>query len=99
MNKDELKTKVQELSGELGSTPERVAIVISGLTSKAVTNALNGEDDESLAKIEKFFTAREYAFSIYTDEQCDIIWQFERRILAMGGAGKALENSGIQHGF
>ena len=98
MNKDELKIKVQELAEELGSTPEKVTVVISGLTSKAVTNAFNGEDDESLTKIEKFFTAREYAFSIYTDEQCDIVRQFEKRILAVGSAGKALENSGISTG-
>lgn len=98
MNSNELKTKIQELADELGSTPEKVAVVISGLTSKAVTNAFNGEDDESLAKIEKFFTAREYAFSIYANEQCDIIRQFEKRILATGSAGKALENSGISAG-
>lgn len=98
MNKDELKIKVQELAEELGSTPEKVTVVISGLTSKAVINAFNGEDDESLAKIEKFFTARKYAFSIYTDEQCDIVRQFEKRILSAGSAGKALENSGISTG-
>lgn len=98
MNKDELKIKVQELAEELGTTPEKVTVVISGLTGKAVTNAFSGEDDESLAKIEKFFTAREYAFSIYTDEQCDIVRQFEKRILAVGSAGKALENSGISAG-
>lgn len=98
MDLQELKIKVQELAEELGSTPEKVTVVISGLTSKAVANAFNGEDDESLAKIEKFFTARKYAFSIYTDEQCDIVRQFEKRILSAGSAGKALENSGISTG-
>lgn len=98
MDLQELKIKVQELAEELGSTPEKVTVVISGLTSKAVANAFNGEDDESLAKIEKFFAARKYAFSIYTDEQCDIVRQFEKRILSAGSAGKALENSGISTG-
>ena len=44
MNSNELKTKIQELAEELGSTPEKVAVVISGLTNKAVTNAFNGEE-------------------------------------------------------
>lgn len=95
MNKDELKIKVQELAEELGSTPEKVAVVISGLSNESVTKALNGEDDKSLAKIENFFKSREYAFSIYTPEQCEIIMQFERRIIETGSVSKALGNADI----
>lgn len=95
MNLNELNIKVQELAEELGSTPEKMGTVISGIGNDTLAKVLNGEDGKNFAKAEDFFTARDYAFSIYTDEQRNIIRQFEKRIIAVGGAGKALENSGI----
>lgn len=95
MNKDELKIKIQELADELGTTPEKAYTVISAVTNEKIVRALNGEDDESLAKIGNFFKLREYAFSIYTPEQCEIIRQFERRIIETGSVAKALGNADI----
>ncbi len=95
MNLQELKTKVQELADELGTTPEKVTVVISGLSNKAVTKAFNGEDDESLEKIEKYFTAKDYISSLYSKEQLEIIRQFEKRIVETGSASEVLKNSGI----
>ncbi len=95
MNKDELKIKIQELAGELGTTPEKVTVVISGLSNESVTKALNGEDDKSLAKIEKYFTSKDYISSLYSEEQLEIIRQFERRIIETGSVSKALGNADI----
>lgn len=95
MNLEELKIKVKGLAEELGGSPEKIGMVIGGLSSDTLWKALNGESESDAEKIANFFTAREHAFSIYTAEQCDIIRQFERRILTVGSAGKVLENSGI----
>lgn len=77
--------------------PKRIIPLIVNEES-SLRKALSGENEADAVEIENFFTAREYAFSIYTEEQCDIIRQFEKRILAVGSAGKALENSGISAG-
>lgn len=66
MNKDELKTKIQELADELGTTLEKAYTVIGKVTNEKIAKALNGENDKDLAEIENFFKSREYAFSIYT---------------------------------
>lgn len=95
MDLNELKIKIEKLAEELGGSPENMGAVISGLNNDYIQNALNGSDEKTAVKIEEFFTSREYAFSIYTEEQQNIIRNFEKRILDMGGAGKALENSGI----
>ncbi|MDE5854152.1 MAG: hypothetical protein K2H19_03720, partial [Ruminococcus sp.] len=95
MNLQEMKTRTENLAEELGGSPDNMGAVIGNLSSEALRKALNGENEADSAKIESFFTAREYAFSVYTEEQCDIIKQFEKRILEKGGMSKALENSGI----
>ena len=95
MDLNKLKIKIEKLAEELGGSPENMGVVISGLNNDYIQNALNGSDEKTAVKIEEFFTSREYAFSIYTEEQQNIIRNFEKRILDMGGAGKALENSGI----
>lgn len=95
MNLQKLKTKVQELADELGTTPEKAYTVIGKVTNEKIAKALSGENDKDLAEIERFFTSREYAFSIYTPEQCDIIRQFERRIIETGSVAKALGNAEI----
>lgn len=100
MDLQKLKIKIEGLAEELGSSPEKMGMVINSnkFSSDVLRKALSGENEADAVEIENFFTAREYAFSIYTEEQCDIIRQFERRILNMGSAGKALENSGISAG-
>ncbi len=98
MNLQELKTKMQELADELGTTPEKAYTVICKVANEKIAKALNGENDKDLAEIEKFFTSREYAFSIYTQEQCEIIRQFEKRITEAGSAAKALGNADISTG-
>lgn len=97
MDLQKLKIKIEELANELGSSPEKMGMVINSnkFSSDVLRKALSGENEADAVEIENFFTAREYAFSIYTEEQCDIIRQFEKRILAVGSAGKALENSGV----
>lgn len=95
MNLQELKTKIQKLADELGTTPEKAYTVIGKVTNEKIAKALNGENDKDLAEIENFFKSREYAFSIYTPEQCEIIRQFERRIIETGSASKALGNADI----
>ena len=95
MDLQEMKIKTENLAEELGGSPENMGAVISGLKNDCIQNALNGNDEKTAVKIDEFFTSREYAFSIYTEEQRNIIRQFEKRIIDMGGAGKALENSGI----
>lgn len=95
MNRDELKIKVQELAEELGTTPEKAYTVIGKVTNEKIAKALNGENDKDLVEIENFFKSREYAFSIYTPEQCEIIRQFERRIIETGNVSKALGNADI----
>ena len=95
MNRDELKTKIQELADELGTTPEKAYTVIGKVTNEKIAKALNGENDKDLAEIENFFKTREYAFSIYTPEQCEIIRKFERRIIETGSVAKALGNADI----
>lgn len=98
MDLQKLKSKIEALADELGSSSEKMGAVIGNLSSDALRKALDGENETDATKIESFFTARNHAFSVYTAEQCDIIRQFEKRILATGSAGKALENSGISAG-
>lgn len=95
MNLQELKVKIENLAEELGGSPENMGAVISGLNNDYIQNALNGNDEKTAKKIEEFFASREYAFSVYTEEQQEIIREFERRILKKGGMNKALENSNI----
>ena len=95
MNLQELKSKIEKLAEELGGSPNNMGAVIGGLNNDYIKNALNGSDEKTAAKIEEFFISREYAFSVYTEEQQGIIRGFEKRILEKGGMNKALENSNI----
>lgn len=91
MNIDEIKTKVNDLANEYGSI-KNACIVIGNIKESKLTEALHGNNDTVLAKIDAFFTNRKEAFSKYTDEQISLIKEFEKLIISKGSLNSACLN-------
>lgn len=86
----DIKEKISQLADELNSSPEKMYIVI-GIAEANYKKALNDNEEKFVDKITTFFNDREYAFSIYTSEQINLIKGFEKLILKAGSQGKAAE--------
>jgi len=89
----DLKEKAEALAEELGIDFEKIHLVI-GVKPKILEAAFNGEE-KSVDDVTKFFTDRQAAFDVYSEEQIEIIRSFERSIPQSGSAGKAAEKIGM----
>lgn len=89
----DLKEKAEALAEELGIDFDKIHLVI-GVKSDVLEGAFNGHK-RSVDAVTKFFTDRQTAFEIYSEEQIEIIKSFERSIPKEGSASKAAEKIGI----
>lgn len=89
----DLIEKTTALSEELGIGSEQIHLVI-GVTAEVLEGAFNGHK-RAADDVTKFFVGRETAFQMYTQEQAEIIREFERSIPSAGSASKAAEKIGI----
>lgn len=89
----DIKEKSLALAEELGIDNDKICYVV-GMTAPSFEAACSGHK-ESLIKAESFFNAREYAFSVYNEEQIRIIREFERLIASEGSQSKAASKVGI----
>ena len=95
MKLEELKIRVSQLCEDLNCTSENIGAVIGGLKKQIIDKALSGEDERVAKIIEDFFNSRDYAFSVYSDEQRKLIKEFEKRIVEKGSASNALQGTKI----
>ncbi len=89
----DLKERAKALAEELEIDFDKVHLVI-GVTFDVLEGAFNGHK-KSIDTVTKFFTDRQAAFDVYSDEQIEIIRSFERFIPENGSAGKAAEKIGM----
>lgn len=85
MNINEIKNRVDELSTELGGI-KNAGLIMGGINPSVIEKALNGEDNRTLNAISNFFESRDYAFSVYTEEQVLLIKGLELAMIDEGSA-------------
>lgn len=90
----DLQQKVAELAEELGYAENKMHYVI-GITESNCKKALEGSDQQWVDKTEVFFNDREYAMSIYTEPEFDLIRSFEKLVIESKGQGKAAARVGL----
>ena len=85
MNINEIKNRVDELSNELDGI-KNAGLIMGGINPSVIEKALNGEDNRTLNAISNFFESRDYAFSVYTEEQVLLIKGLELAMIDEGSA-------------
>lgn len=89
----DLKKRAEALAEELEIDFDKIHLVI-GVKPNILEAAFNGEE-KSADDVAKFFTDRQAAFNVYSEDQIEIIRSFERSIPENGSAGKAAEKIGM----
>lgn len=90
----DLRQKISKLAEELGNTENKMHYVI-GITESNCKKALDGSDQQWVDKAEAFFSDREYAMSIYTESEFDLIRSFEKLVIDAKSQGKAAARVGL----
>lgn len=90
---EKLKTDYSALEAEFG---EKGALIIAGIRSEHLENALKSENDRTI-KLYTFLQNRVTAYKSYSSEQCSTLRKLEDFIVESGSAGSAAKKMGMSN--